>query len=95
MSPSLSVVASNTAPEAGVESLSQRIRRLQAEAQTMARQHVEALEEKLLEVRNISREIAEGGAAYPVGAREIARRLAEDSEARAQTLDAIVSRSAF
>jgi hypothetical protein len=93
MSASLSVVASNPSPEAGEETLSERIRRLQAEAQAMARMHIEALEEKLCEVRAISLEIAEGGAVYPVGAREIARRLVEESEARAQTLDVIVSRS--
>ena len=30
----------------------------------------------------MSEEIAEGGSAYPVGARELARRLAEDLDAR-------------
>lgn len=94
MSASLSVVASNPARDAGVESLAERIRRLQAEASSMARAHIEELEHKLEEVRLMSVEIAEGGSAYPVGARELARRLAEESSMRAQTLDAIVSRTA-
>jgi hypothetical protein len=93
MSASLSVVASNPARDAGAETLAERIRRLQAEAAMMAREHVEELERKLDEVRRLSEEIAEGGSAYPVGAREVARRLVEESSMRAQTLDAIVSRS--
>ena len=40
-----------------------------------------------------AREIAEGGDAYPVGAREIASRLAEDLPMKAETIKAIVSRA--
>ena len=40
----------------------------------------------------MAREIAEGGEAYPVGARELAGRLASDLPAKAETLKAIVSR---
>jgi hypothetical protein len=94
MSASLSVVASNPAREPGAETLAERIRRLQAEAAMMAREHIEELEHKLDEVRQLSEDIAEGGSAYPVGAREVARRLVEESSMRAQTLDAIVSRTA-
>ena len=94
MSASLSVVSTNTARELGGESLAERIRRLQDEAAAMARTHIEELEAKLEEVRQMSQEIAEGGSAYPVGARELARRLAEETCVRAQTLDAIVSRTA-
>ena len=94
MSASLSVVTTIPARDSGVQSLAERIRSLQAEAASMAREHIEALELKLDEVRQLSEEIAEGGSAYPVGAREIARRLAEESSMRAQTLDAIVNRTA-
>jgi hypothetical protein len=41
----------------------------------------------------MAREIAEGGEAYPVGARELAGRLAADLPARAQTLKAVVNRT--
>ena len=44
MSASLSVVASKPARESGAESLAERIRRLQAEAASMARAHIEELE---------------------------------------------------
>ena len=38
------------------------------------------------------RVIAEGGEAYPAGVRDLARRFAEDAEARVQTLGALTSR---
>ena len=44
------------------------------------------------EVSRMASEIAEGGEAYPVGAREISRRLTEDFTKQAATLTAIVDR---
>ena len=38
-------------------------------------------------------EIANGGEAYPAGVRDLARRFAEDTEARVQTLATIAGRS--
>ena len=38
-------------------------------------------------------EIADGGEAYPVGARQMARQLIAECEGRAQTLDAILMRT--
>ncbi len=97
MSPSLSVVADNDAASAArkikTETVADRVRALQAEARGLAREHVMDLERLLLEVGKMSAEIAEGGEAYPAGVRDIARRLAEDCEARVQTLEAIVSRA--
>lgn len=97
MSPSLSVVADNDAASAArkikTETVADRVRALQAEARGLAREHVMDLERLLLEVEKMSAEIAEGGEAYPAGVRDIARRLAEDCEARVQTLEAIVSRT--
>ena len=100
MSPSLSVVADNVSVE-GVGNalvkadvtLADRIRRLQAEARGLAREHILALESALVHVERLSTEIADGGDAYPVGVREIARRLAEDCEFKVQALEAIVRRS--
>jgi hypothetical protein len=80
-------------PTAGVpESPADRIRRLQAEARALAREHVEMLAAALGEVSRMASEIAEGGEAYPVGAREISRRLTEDFTKQAATLTAIVDR---
>lgn len=95
MSPSLSVVADNDAAvrKSKTETVADRVRALQLEAKGLARQHVQELERLLIEVEKMSAEIAEGGDAYPAGVRDIARRLAEDCEAKVQTLEAIVSRA--
>jgi DNA-binding PucR family transcriptional regulator len=60
------------------ETTAERVRRLQAEAKIMAREHVEQLEKCLMSTAEVAREIAEGGEAYPVGVREMASRLSED-----------------
>ena len=70
-----------------------RVKRLQLEARALAVEQVEALEKLLLQASDMAREIADGGDAYPVGARELAGRLAADLPAKAQTLKAVVSRS--
>ena len=49
-----------------------------------------ALERALAEVMVISNEIADGGEAYPAGARDLCRRLNEEISFRAQTLGAIM-----
>jgi len=93
MTATLAVVTDNT-PRAktGEETLSSRIRRLQAEARQMAREHVAVLEATLMGVVATAAEIADGGDAYPVGAREMARQLVADTEARMLSLEAIMTR---
>jgi hypothetical protein len=96
MSPSLSVVADNdprvtTAPK--IETVAERVRRLQAEAKQLAKDHVFALTAAISEVERMAAEIAEGGEAYPAGVRDLARRFVDDCEARVQTLEAITARS--
>lgn len=95
--PKLRVVVS---PEAEVydlmkapETTAERVRRLQLEARALAREQVEALETALLKAAAMAQEIAEGGDAYPVGAREIASRLAEDLPKKAETIKMIVGRT--
>lgn len=75
------------------ETTSDRVKRLQMEARALAVEQVEALERVLMQASDMAQEIAEGGEAYPVGARELAGRLAADLPAKAQTLKAIVSRT--
>jgi hypothetical protein len=75
------------------EPIGQRILRLQAEAKSLAHEHVELLRTTLAEVARLAEEICEGGDAYPVGARELARRLAEDAGHQALTLGAINDRA--
>lgn len=90
----LSVVPSTPAPAepepAAEESTAARIRRLQAEAQALAREEVAALERRISELALTARQVAEGGDAYPIGAREIARRLAEDLPRQAGVLEALL-----
>lgn len=75
------------------ESPAMRASRLLAEAKGAAAEQVQALEQALEGVIRLSNEIAEGGDAYPPGARDLARRLAEDSEHRLKTLEAIQLRA--
>ena len=101
MSPSLSVVADNdlravATPKletAKPETVAERVRRLQAEAKQLAKDHIHALTAAIADVERMATEIAEGGDAYPAGVRDLARRFAEDAETRVQTLEAIASRS--
>ena len=51
------------------------------------------LEAAMAEVERLSGEIADGGEAYPVGVREIARRLAAECEAGGNTIKALAGRS--
>ncbi len=89
----LSVITSNGVVTArGENTLSQRVRQLQAEAKGLAQEHVLALRAALETVEALSADIAHGGEAYPVGVRDIARRLAEDIGAKAQTLELLSGR---
>ena len=96
MSPSLAVVSTNPAPEAdnaAAEPLTARIRRLQEEARSMAREHISQLEASIAVVARLAAEVSEGGDAYPVGVREMARQLVADCETRLLGLQAIVQRT--
>ena len=75
------------------ESPADRIRRLQIEAKGLAREHIEMLAAALAEVSRLAGEIADGGEIYPVGARELSRRLTDEANMSALTLTAIVDRS--
>jgi len=102
MSPSLSVVADNDLHNAvegkalvpaKAETVAERVRRLQAEAKELARDHIRALSAAMLGVEQMAAEIAEGGDAYPPGVRDLARRFVEDIDSRVQTLEAITARA--
>ena len=75
------------------ETTTERVKRLQLEARALAVEQVEALERVLLDASRMAKEIADGGEAYPVGARELAGRLSADLPAKAETLKAIVGRA--
>jgi hypothetical protein len=75
------------------ETTAERVRRLQLEARSLATEQVEAFEKVLLQAAEMAKEIAEGGDAYPVGAREIASRLYADLPIKAETIRTITARS--
>jgi hypothetical protein len=89
MTRSLTLVHSTTAAQ---DPIAQRVRRLSCEARQLASEHVETLIARTAAVAQTAAEIAEGGEAYPPGVRDLARRTAEDCQARAQTLEALLKR---
>lgn len=93
MSPSLSVVADNDLSIPKPDTVAERVRKLQAEARQLAKDHIHAFTAAMTEVERMAAEIAEGGDAYPAGVRDLARRFAEDADARVQTLEAITART--
>lgn len=74
------------------ETTAERVKRLQLEAHALALEEIEQLERLLLQAAEKAKQIAGGGDAYPVGAREIATRIAADLPTRAETIKTIVSR---
>ena len=94
MSPTLSVVTDNNLKTAFPmpETVAQKVRRLQAEARQLAKDHVKAFTDAMTDLESLAAEIADGGEAYSPGIRDIARRLAEDLDSRVQTVEAIAAR---
>ncbi|MGH6955523.1 MAG: hypothetical protein ACREEW_02530 [Caulobacteraceae bacterium] len=76
----------------GVETPAQRIQRLQREARKLAREQIESFARDLDSMAFRAAEIAGGGEAYPVGAREIASRLADDLGQKSQSLTTLLNR---
>jgi hypothetical protein len=93
MSPSLSVVANNDLNTQRPATVAERVRKLQAEAKQLAKDHIHALTAAITDAERLACEIAEGGEAYPAGVRDLARRFAEDAGTRVQTLEAITART--
>ncbi|BBF81569.1 hypothetical protein EM6_2171 [Asticcacaulis excentricus] len=75
------------------ESRTQRVRRLQEEAKALAREQISELEILIDATAKMAHEIAEGGEAYPVGARELSRRLADELPRTLQTLRIVTKKS--
>ncbi len=95
MSPSLAVVSGNDLKVGAskTETVAERVRRLQAEARQLAKDHVKSLSAAMVGLEQLAAEIADGGDAYAPGIREVARQLAEDLDSRVQTLEAIAART--
>ncbi|MDB5453154.1 MAG: hypothetical protein JWO33_1732 [Caulobacteraceae bacterium] len=93
MSTSLSLVGGADSQNTAPATVAERVRRLQAEARQLAHDHVVALTTAMAHANRLAAEIAEGGEAYPAGVRDMARRFAEDSDARVQSIQAINGRA--
>lgn len=80
-------------PGSDLRTVSDRIRHHQAEARSLANELVIELDSAMAEVARLAAEIANGGEAFAVGVREMARRLAEDTHDTAQMLAAVRCKS--
>ncbi|MFT3997981.1 MAG: hypothetical protein QM667_11300 [Asticcacaulis sp.] len=93
LNPSNSLQSLVDATVSARESRTQRVRRLQEEAKSLAREQIAELEILIDATAKMAHEIAEGGEAYPVGARELSRRLAEELPRTLQTLRIVTRKS--
>lgn len=74
------------------ETVAQRIKALQAEAKALTHDHITNMV-AMMEIATIqAHEVADGGPVYPAGIRDLARRFAEDTEARILTITALLAR---
>lgn len=80
--------------EPAAESYSDKIRRLQEEAQGYALSHARAFEHAIVDLEMLSAEIADGGESYPVGVREAARRLVKELAGARLNVQSILDRQA-
>jgi hypothetical protein len=69
--------------------IAERVQALRREARTLARAHVGELERLILMTSQAAAGVAEGGEPYPIGVREIARRLRQDLEDAAARLTSL------
>ena len=74
------------------ETTAERVKRLQMEAHALALEEIDQFEKLLSQAAQKAKDIASGGDAYPVGARELAGRMASDLPTKVETLKAIISR---
>ena len=77
-----------------VETAADRAKRLLTEARAAAIEHIGSVSTALETLIEVSADVAEGGEAYPAGVRDLCRRMTEDLQARLNTLDSIMSKSA-
>ncbi len=75
------------------ETRSERVRRMQANARALAREQIEAMAVAMLELAHMADEVADGGDAYPVGVRELSRRVAHELDIHAKSIEALLQRA--
>jgi hypothetical protein len=75
------------------ETISERVRRRQFEAQMLAREHIGELRRTLDDALALANTVSAGGEVYPAAVREFTGRLASYLEGQATTIDALVERA--
>ena len=80
--------------ERSVESPAERAQRLLVESHEAASEHLRYLNDALRQISLMAAEVARGGEAYPAGARDLCRRLADELSQKANTLEATSRRDA-
>ncbi len=80
--------------ESSPESPATRAKRLMLESHEAAAEHLRYLHDAMRQVGAMAAEVALGGEAYPAGARDLCRRLAEELGQKAMTLEATSRRDA-
>ncbi len=78
---------------AALPTVAERVRALQAQARSLARDHTAAFAEKLAELQAMAVEINQGGDAFPGGVRGVAREVAMHAESRGQILATLNGRN--
>jgi hypothetical protein len=82
--PELSLVPTAAAGE--------RAHQLLQNARAAALEHLEGLRQSICETRGLAAVVVDGGDLYAVGVLELARRMSEDLDWRARTLEALIER---
>jgi hypothetical protein len=77
----------------GAESLADRMERLRADAGLVANEHIAAMVKALSEAVDLAEQVANGGEAYQIGVREIARRMHKDLAPTVLSLRAVCERT--
>jgi len=89
----MSVTAFKLQPrELASESVADKIRRLQEEAQGFARDNAQTVVDKIVELEALAEEVVAGGDAYPVGIREAMRKLGPELMQARLNVGAILGR---
>ena len=85
--------SSPSAPTHNAADISHRIRLLQQEARSLAREEIDQLAGDMAIIAERAGEVAATGEAFPPGIRELATRIEEDIDRHVKVLRAIMERS--
>ena len=82
-----------SSPALDADSLADRMERLRNDASTLASEHTNVFLQSLAETTALADQVANGGEAYHIGVREIARRAHADLASMVLSLRAVLGRT--